>query len=173
MAQNIYQSGYGSLQEISKAASEDIAEIPGYDAEKAKKLIDSVNEVIKTYADSGKPLPQSELASISRPGNNVDAKSLAEARLKMELSALKAASDREAIPEVQTDEQKIEIAARDELLQIRGVGETTVEQLKAAGVKSLADLLAKSVEEVAAIDGIGQTKAEQLKHDAEIFSKKQ
>jgi N utilization substance protein A len=173
MAQNIYQSGYGSLQEIAKASAEDIGEIPGYDAEKGQKLIDSVNEVIKSYADSGKPLPQSEVFNISKQGGTMDAKSLAEARLKMELSALKAASDKESVVNEQSPEEVEEQTFRAELLQIRGVGETTVEQLKAAGVKSLSAILAKSVEELAAIEGIGQTKAEQLKHEAEAYSKKQ
>jgi N utilization substance protein A len=173
MAQNIYQSGYSSLQEITRALVDDLAEIPGYDLEKAKKLVDSVTEVIKSYADSGKPLPKSEISAIAKQGGAMDAKSLAEARLKMELSALKAASEKESETVERTAEEIKEETDRDELLKIRGVGETTVELLKAAGVKSLAEMLAKTVEELAAIEGIGQTKAEQLKHEADAYSKKQ
>src|ERR1700733_11536048 len=60
MAQNIYQSGFASLQEIAKASIDDVAQIPGYDKDKAQKLVDTVKDIIKQYADSGKALPQSE-----------------------------------------------------------------------------------------------------------------
>src|SRR6201986_2122322 len=47
MAQNIYQSGFASLQEIAKSSADDLAEVPGYDVEKAQKLIDTVQALIK------------------------------------------------------------------------------------------------------------------------------
>ncbi len=62
MAQNVYQSGFGSLQEIARASIDDLALIPGYDKEKGQKLLDTVKDLIKQYEISGKPLPQSEAA---------------------------------------------------------------------------------------------------------------
>ncbi len=58
-----------------------------------------------------------------------------------------------------------------ELLKVRGVGETTVEKLKAAGIKSIDDVLAKTIEELSSVEGIGEAKATQLKHDAAEFRK--
>jgi DNA repair protein RadC len=43
--------------------------------------------------------------------------------------------------------------------------------LKAAGIRSLDELLAKPVEELAAVEAIGEKKATQLKHDAENYKK--
>ncbi|MDZ4676177.1 MAG: transcription termination factor NusA [Oligoflexia bacterium] len=172
MAQNIYQSGFASLHEIAKASSEDLKQIPGYDDEKAQKLITTVKDLIKQYADSGTPLPQSETVAITRAGGS-DAKSLAEARLKMELNALKAAESKGETTVEKTPEEIKADEARAELLQVRGVGETTVEQLRVAGVHSVDDLLAKPLEELSTIEGIGDKKAQQLKHDAEVYRNEQ
>jgi N utilization substance protein A len=151
MAQNIYQSGYASLQEIAKSAADDVAQIPGYDLEKGQKLIDTVQALIKQYEVEGKPLPQSEAAvAVKSMSGGGDAKSLAEARLKMEMAALRAKDKLSS--EGPTDGED---PLRIELLKVRGIGETTVEQLRSAGIKSVDDIIAKTVEELMAIDGIG------------------
>jgi N utilization substance protein A len=172
MAQNVYQSGYSSLQEIAKATPEELALIPGYDKEKGQKLIDTVKDLIKQYEISGKPMPQSEAASAARmvsASGGGDAKSLAEARLKMEMAALKAAESRNA--ETKADGDSAEDLGTAELLKVRGVGETTVENLKTAGIRNIDDVLAKTLEELAAVNGIGEAKAAQLKKNAEEFRK--
>jgi transcription termination/antitermination protein NusA len=170
MAQNVYQSGFGSLQEIARASIDDLALIPGYDKDKGQKLLDTVKDLIKQYEISGKPLPQSEAASVARSvaTGAGDAKSLAEARLKMEMAALK-------VSEKTADDAASAATGEDplivELLKVRGVGETTVEKLKAAGIKSIDDVLAKTIEELSSVEGIGEAKATQLKHDAAEFRK--
>jgi N utilization substance protein A len=160
MAQNIYQSGFPSLQDIERATPTDLVAIPGYDLERAAKLKETVSEVLKSYADSGKPIPGAPVAEggVVRTGGT-SAKSLAEERLKMELRAagVAAAADASAAaPDAPSD-----------LLTLRGVGESTVEHLKAAGVLTIADLAAKSVEELTAIEGIGAARAEELKTEAD------
>ncbi|MCC6278556.1 MAG: transcription termination/antitermination protein NusA [Oligoflexia bacterium] len=160
MAQNIYQSGFGSLQEIAKSTIEDLAEIPGYDGEKAQKLKDTVNELIKQYEASGKALPTAGEGEVRAVSGAVDAKSLAEARLRMELNALKTQNQNSE----NTEDAKS--ADEQELLKVRGVGETTVEQLKSAGIFTVQQLAEAEIDKLTAIEGIGEAKAQQLKADA-------
>jgi len=152
MAQNIYQSGFNSLQEISRAAIEELAQIPGYDAEKAAKLQEQVNETLKNYHG-----PEGAVAA--EAGTKVarqiapDAKSLAEQRLKQELSNFKVQKE----------------ASIEELGSLEGVGEKTLELLKAAGVESVDDLVDIPIEKLAGFEGIDDKKAAKLKEQAEEF----
>lgn len=91
MAQNIFQSGFGSFPAIAEAQVEDIMRIPGYDApEKAQNLINAARELLETYQREGKPIPtaptKEETTSRADVGN---AKAQAEERLKEELEQLK------------------------------------------------------------------------------------
>lgn len=87
MAQNIFQSGFGSFQSLSSAKVEDIMTIPGYDdPDKAQKLIQEATDLVKKYKDQGIPVPTSPLAVPVE--KNSSAKQRAEEQLKAELSKL-------------------------------------------------------------------------------------
>lgn len=87
MAQNIFQSGFGSIQSIGAAKPEDIMTIPGYDdPDKAQKLITDATTLIKSYKDQGIPVPKSPHAAVIDKGSS--AKQRAEEQLKAELSKL-------------------------------------------------------------------------------------
>ncbi len=87
MAQNIFQSGFGSFQSLSTAKVEDVMTIPGYDdPEKSQKLITDAADLVKKYVAQGIPVPSSPLAApTERPST---AKQRAEEQLKAELSKL-------------------------------------------------------------------------------------
>lgn len=88
MAQNIFQSGFGSFQSISQAKAEEIMTIPGYDdPDKAQKLIQDAATLIKSYKDQGLAIPKSPQAALVSDKNNT-AKQRAEEQLKAELSKL-------------------------------------------------------------------------------------
>ncbi|MBK9293324.1 MAG: transcription termination/antitermination protein NusA [Oligoflexia bacterium] len=154
-AQNIYQSGFASMHDLAASEVAEIATIPGYDETKAQTLKQSATDVIKSYADRGEAIPQSAAAALANSQGN-DAKVLAEARLKMEL---------------QKDVAPVMDNVTSELINIRGVSETTAEYLKAGGIASAEDIVSKTEDQLAAIDGIGQSKAKQLKVEAENYLK--
>ncbi len=88
MAQNIFQSGFGSIQSISSATAEDIMTVPGYDdPDKAQKLIHDAAALVKSYKDQGLPVPKSPQAAIVTD-KGISAKQRAEEQLKAELSKL-------------------------------------------------------------------------------------
>jgi hypothetical protein len=90
MAQNIYQSGFSSVQELHDAELEDVMSIPGYDSEdKAQKLIDDSTALIDKYAAEGKDLPSAPKAHTVEVAGGGSAKSQAEERLKEEMEQLK------------------------------------------------------------------------------------
>ncbi|MBY0555241.1 transcription termination factor NusA [bacterium] len=87
MAQNIFQSGFGSFQSLATAKVEEIMTIPGYDdPDKAAKLVQETTALIKKYEEQGLPVPTSPQA---KPVENTSsAKQRAEEQLKAELSKL-------------------------------------------------------------------------------------
>ncbi len=91
MAQNIYQSGFNSVQALAEAELEDVLNIPGYDEQaKAQKLIDEARALIEKYKEEGKELPKAPTKSAATESVvGGDAKSQAEERLKEELEQLK------------------------------------------------------------------------------------
>lgn len=101
MAQNIYQSGFSSVQALGDADTDQVMAIAGYgEEEKAQKLIDDANALIDQYAAEGKELP-----TVSAKGGDVgapraaqaaqDAKSQAEERLRAEMAQLSAKKENE------------------------------------------------------------------------------
>lgn len=89
MAQNIFQSGFGSFVAISQAAEDEIMTIPGYDTtEKAEKLIADAKSVVEKYKAEGIPVPTSPAAQMSVKPTGGDAKAQADLRLKQELEKL-------------------------------------------------------------------------------------
>lgn len=91
MAQNIYQSGFNSVQSLAEAEAEDVLSIPGYETEeKAQKLIDEAIALIEKYKAEGKELPSAPKAQVvSEVSGGGSAKSQAEERLKAEMEQLK------------------------------------------------------------------------------------
>lgn len=88
MAQNIYQSGFGSFQSIAASQVEDLLSVPGYDdPDKAAKLIKDCQELVAKYEKDGVPVPKAPTASGEQKSAG-DAKSLADQRLREELANL-------------------------------------------------------------------------------------
>jgi N utilization substance protein A len=88
MAQNIFQSGFGSFQSLAEASVEDVMAIPGYDVpEKAEKLIQDAKDLVTKYQEQGVPVPTAPVKAAAAKESG-DAKSQAESRLKAELAAL-------------------------------------------------------------------------------------
>jgi N utilization substance protein A len=88
MAQNIFQSGFGSFQSLATAPVADVQAIAGYDTtEKAEKLIQDSKDLIAKYAADGVPVPMPPVKAPSAPMSG-NAKSQADDRLRAELAAL-------------------------------------------------------------------------------------
>ncbi|MBK9038474.1 MAG: transcription termination/antitermination protein NusA [Bdellovibrionales bacterium] len=90
MAQNIFQSGYGSFQAIAEAQIDDVMKIPGYeDVSRATKLVEDSKALLTQYQQEGKTVPKAptKTPEVQLEG---DAKSQAAQRLKEEMAQLKA-----------------------------------------------------------------------------------
>ncbi len=98
MAQNIFQSGFGSFQAVANASLDDINSIPGYEeGEKAEKLIQDAKDLIAKYESEGTPIPVApSAAKESKPTTSGSAKQQADQRLKQELQKLEAQEDGDA-----------------------------------------------------------------------------
>lgn len=89
MAQNIFQSGFGSFQSIATAAQADVMAIPGYDnPDKAEKLINDAKALVTKYEAEGIPVPTAPVQAPKQAVASGDAKSQADERLRAELAAL-------------------------------------------------------------------------------------
>jgi N utilization substance protein A len=102
MAQNIFQSGFGSFQSLATAPLADVMAIAGYDTpEKAEKLIQDSKDLIAKYAADGVPVPSAPVKAAPEKVSG-NAKSQADDRLRAELAALAsktdAASDQTPVP---------------------------------------------------------------------------
>ena len=90
MAQNIFQSGFGSFQAVSSATVEELMTIPGYDdPDKAEKLSNEAKAVVAKYEAEGIPVPTAPTANKDNK-SNVSAKAQADLLLKQELQKLDA-----------------------------------------------------------------------------------
>jgi N utilization substance protein A len=96
MAQSIFQSGFGSFQSIAEAEVGDILLIPGYDdEEKAAGLIQTAKDLLQSYVDEGKEIPQAPVTESAQPKSS-DAKSQADEMLRAQMAALAADESAEA-----------------------------------------------------------------------------
>lgn len=90
MAQNIFQSGFGSFQAVASASVEELMTIPGYDdPDKAEKLSKEAKALVAKYEADGVPVPTAPMASKDSK-SNVSAKEQADLLLKQELKKLDA-----------------------------------------------------------------------------------
>lgn len=88
MAQNIFQSGFGSFKSVAEATPEEVMTIPGYnDPDKAAKLIAEAKSVVEKYEREGIPVPTSPAAQAAVKTGG-DAKAQADLRLKQEMEKL-------------------------------------------------------------------------------------
>lgn len=88
MAQNIFQSGFGSFQSIAEAELSEVMGIPGYESdEKAQSLVNDAKALLKKYEDEGIEIPKApQQEQVEVKG---DAKSQAEAQLRAQMAQLK------------------------------------------------------------------------------------
>ncbi|UXR63989.1 transcription termination factor NusA [Bdellovibrio bacteriovorus] len=88
MAQNIFQSGFGSFQAVAAAPVEELMTIPGYDdPEKAEKLSGEAKGLVAKYESEGIPVPTAPSVAKDKQ-SNVSAKEQADLLLKQELKKL-------------------------------------------------------------------------------------
>jgi N utilization substance protein A len=122
MAQNIFQSGFGSFQALSEAGVEDVMNIPGYEDEaKAKDLIDSAVALVEEYKAEGKEIPTIPQATkAEEDAGTGNALSDADARLKEEMAALSnedsagvPADDKEEAAEASAEEASEDVGASE------------------------------------------------------------
>ena len=100
MAQNIFQSGFGSFQALAEAQVDDVMMIPGYDdPDKAGSLIQEAKDLLDSYVSEGREIPTAPQAAETKPVNDGDAKSAADQRLKDELAQLSQANEAAAVAE--------------------------------------------------------------------------
>lgn len=96
MAQNIFQSGFGSFTALAGAQIEEVMTIPGYDdPAKAEKLVQEAKTLLEKYQREGTPIPQSPQAQ-AMAATKGDAKAQADMRLKQELEKLNAQEGNES-----------------------------------------------------------------------------
>lgn len=116
MAQNIFQSGFGTFQSIAEAQPSDIMAIAGYESEeKAKKLVDEAIALLKSFVEKGLPVPTAPLKSevkSEKVSDGASAKAQADERLKAEMAQLKVKETEELLEQ----EQEQEIQERAEQL---------------------------------------------------------
>ncbi|MCB0386660.1 MAG: transcription termination/antitermination protein NusA, partial [Bdellovibrionales bacterium] len=117
MAQNIFQSGFGSFQALAEANVEDVMRIPGYDGdEKAQKLVDDAKALLQQYVDEGKEIPKAPVKGGQDSASEAtgDAKSQAAQRLKEEMAQLEKAESGEAEAEAAAAAPEAEAASEIE-----------------------------------------------------------
>jgi N utilization substance protein A len=91
MAQNIFQSGFGSFQSLAQASVEEVISIPGYDdPDKAERLIKDAQLLEEKYAQNGAVIPSAPVVNKEVRVAGGDAKAQADARLREELAKMDA-----------------------------------------------------------------------------------
>lgn len=122
MAQNIFQSGFGSFQAIAEADVEEIKGIPGYDdQEKAQELIDRARNLLQKYEDEGTEVPQAPVTEAVEVKGG--AKAQAEQMLKDQMAQLEtdsAAAEAQAEDATTTEEVAAPVESKEETTQEAG-----------------------------------------------------
>ncbi len=97
MAQNIYQSGFGSFQNLAAADPSEVQSIPGYeDREKAEKLIKDCQDLVAKYEREGIEVPSAPKDSSEKGATTSGTmKTLADLRLQQELAQLNESGSKE------------------------------------------------------------------------------
>lgn len=71
IANNLYEAGCYSIEELSKATVDELTQISGVDAEKAEKLIEAAKEMSAEMADKEELTKETEMISESEPSERV------------------------------------------------------------------------------------------------------
>jgi N utilization substance protein A len=113
MAQNIYQSGFKTFEEIALADVEEVAAISGYEETgKAEKLIQDAKELVAKYKSEGKSMtPAPTVTEKGAPVPSGSAKSLADLRLKAEMDRLN--QQQNSAPVAETSESSGDTAEKE------------------------------------------------------------
>jgi transcription termination/antitermination protein NusA len=87
MAQNIFQSGFGSFQSLAEASTKEVMAIAGYDSEdKAQTIIDEAKKLVTKYQSEGVAIPRAPVTESHEVKG--DAKKHAEQQLREQLAQL-------------------------------------------------------------------------------------
>lgn len=106
MAQNIVQSGFGSVKAIAESEVDVLMTIPGYeDSDKADELRILAVTLIETYQKEGKEMPQAPVTEKESKSKS-SAKMSAEDRLREELAQLEKTTEEENAAEALASENK-------------------------------------------------------------------
>ena len=91
MAQNLFQSGFGSFQALAEAGLDEVTAVPGYEEDpKAQSLINEAQTLLKKYRDEGLEVPTNPTRiETKKESSGGSAKALADQRLKEEFAQLK------------------------------------------------------------------------------------
>lgn len=129
MAQNIFQSGFGSFQALAEAEVNEIMSIPGYEnEEQAQELIDQAKQLLKKYEDEGLEIPQAPVQEAQEIKGG--AREQAEQKLRAELAQLDADDQSAAeAAEAQASEESEEASepASEEAIATESADETVTE----------------------------------------------
>ncbi|MDE0518631.1 MAG: transcription termination/antitermination protein NusA [Oligoflexia bacterium] len=101
MAENIYQFGIDSFQELAKSSVERVQLVPGFDQkEKAEQLIQSAKDLIIKYKEEGVEIPSAPSTQVQKKavasGENMRVQ--ADRQLKEELAQLESSQSHQKIP---------------------------------------------------------------------------
>ncbi len=109
VAHNLFQSGFGSFQVISQTDVEDVMLVSGYEeTEKAQKLIEDCKALIEDYKAKGEEIPKAPVAveRSEKMTGGMDAKALAEHRLKEEMAQLMGQQEKEKEEKEEKEEEE-------------------------------------------------------------------
>lgn len=114
MAQNLFQSGFGSFQTVADAPLADLMLIPGYEEkEQAEKLISEARALVEKYQEEGLEIPTAPKEETQAEVSG-DAKSQAESRLQAELAQWKEESSETKESEVEASAETSETEEKTE-----------------------------------------------------------
>ncbi len=119
MAQNIYQSGYSSFQELANANVEHVKTVPGYDKEEdAAKLVQTAKSLVDQYKSSGDEIPKAPEIEVKKSAieSTSISKSDAEKLLQEQLAELDSdnSSEEETLEASSSDDTDTEADANTE-----------------------------------------------------------
>jgi transcription termination/antitermination protein NusA len=106
MAQNIFQSGFGSFQSLAEANTKEVMAIAGYETEeKAQGLIDEAKKLVQKYQEEGIEIPKAPVTAAALEVKG-DAKQQAEQQLREQLAQLKVEESAEAETKASDEDAK-------------------------------------------------------------------
>ncbi|MBT4762499.1 MAG: transcription termination/antitermination protein NusA [Bdellovibrionaceae bacterium] len=131
MAQNIYQSGYSSFEELAHANVEHVKTIPGYSTDdSAEKLIKSASDLVEQYKTSGEDIPKAPEPEVYKPKEAQSvSKSDADKMLQEQLAQL---NDAEA--ESGEASEDVKEAGADEQAAVASKAEASTEDSESSAV---------------------------------------